>query len=506
MNPIPLNKYEMNLINKQMVKCVCKIYNGDIIGTGFFIKIKSQNNKIYPVLVTNNHILEEKDIEKGKSITISIDNDYKFIIIDIDDSRITFTDQLFDCTFIQIKEVDDQFLNTCDYLEIDERIYDNNGLSKNESLYILNYPKGNEIVNSQGLLVGIKGFEIMYNCKTEKGSSGSPILLLETCKVIGIHFQGGNNGNFEVNKGILINYPIIEFQNYLNDTPIENRKENIPFEISNIKGNLFSTNNIKINKINTPLETTNIKINKFNTPLETTNIKINEFNIPLETTNINKNIINTPLEKKNNSMTIKYKINKNDKQLKLFGKQFVIKNQNNCIMIIDGKEQKISEMIYLNQIRDKDILKIKLIEKKTITDMSYLFGGDYFEGCKSLIELPDIDNWDTRYVTDMSRMFKNCALLSSLPDISKWDTSKVTNMNKMFCMCKSLLYLPDISKWDTSNVTDMASMFESCSNLRNLPDINKWDISKVSNMQSMFFGCSPSLNIPNKFKNGCYIY
>ena len=483
-NARPLNINKMNIINKQMANCVCKIHNGDITGTGFFIKIKAQNNEIYPVLVTNNHILEKEDIEKGKEITISINNDDKYIIINIDDSRITFTDAVYDCTFVQIKEVEDQFLNTCDYLEIDERTYYINGLSENESLYILNYPKGKEIVNSQGSLISINCNEIKYNCITEEGSSGSPILLLETCKVIGIHSQGAKNRDIEVNKGTLINYPIIEFQKYLNNTPIESGKENIFFEKNNINENIF------------------------NKPFEINNIKRNEFNRLLETSNINKNIINTHLQKKNkNSMTIKYKINKNDTQIKIFGKQFVNKNQNNCKMIIEDEEQDISETIYLNQIRDsKDILEIKLIEKRTITDMSYLFGGDYLEGCKSLIEIPDIDNWDTRYVTDMSRMFKNCELLSSLPGISEWNTSKVTNMNKMFSRCKSLFYLPDISNWDTSNVTDMSNMFEYCSNLRDLPNIDKWNIKKVSNMQYMFFGCSQSLNIPSKFKNGCYIY
>ena len=454
-NNLFLNKNEMDLINKQMEKCFCKIYNGDNIGTGFFIKIKTQNNKIYPVLVTNNHILKKEDIEKGKEITISINNDNKYIIIKIDNSRFTFTDELFDSTFIQIKEDKDQLLNICDYLEIDERIYDKNGLSENESLYILNYPKGRDAAYSQGSLININNNEIIFDCNANEGSSGSPILSLETCKVIGIHSKRGKYRDIEINKGILINYPIIEFQKYLNDTPIENIKENKPFEINNIK----------------------------------------------------ENIINTSFDKNKNSMTIKYRINKYDNQIKIFGKQFINKNQYNCKMIVEGKEQNISEKIDVNEkMKKQRVLEIKLIEKRTINDMSYLFGGDYIDNCKSLIELPDIDNWDTTNIQDMSRMFKYCELLPYLPDISKWNTSNVTNMNKMFSNCKSLLCLPDISKWDTSNVIDMAYMFESCYKLRYLPDINKWNINKIINKQMMFFGCNPSLKIPNKFKNGCYIY
>ena len=453
-----LNLNEVDKINKQMEKCVCKIYGEDNIGTGFFIKINGQNNKIYPILVTNNHILKKEDIEKGKEITISINNDDKYLIINIDESRIIFIDNLFESTFVQIKEAEDQFLNTCDYLEIDERTYYKNGLSENESLYILNYPKGRDATYSQGSLIDINSNEIKYHCNTKDGSSGSPILSLETYKVIGIHSSKGKNRDIEINKGILINYPIIEFKKYLNDTPIENRKKNISFEINNIKENIMN------------------------------------------------NIMNIPLRKKNNSMTIKYKINSFENKIKIFGKKFATKNQNNCKIIIEGEEKGISEKIDVNEkMKKKGILEIKLIETRTITDMSYLFGGDN-NGCKSLKELTDIDNWDTSNIYDMSHMFQNCHLLEYLPDISKWNTSKVTDMNRMFCNCRSLLFLPDISKWDTSNVTDMAYMFESCLSLRDLPDINKWNINKVSNMQSMFLGCNPTLKIPNKFKNGCYIY
>ena len=46
----------------------------------------------------------------------------------------------------------------------------------------------------------------------------------------------------------------------------------------------------------------------------------------------------------------------------------------------------------------------------------------------------------------MSCMFDDCEKLTSLPDISNWDTSNVTDMSKMFHSCKSLVSLPDISK------------------------------------------------------------
>ena len=59
----------------------------------------------------------------------------------------------------------------------------------------------------------------------------------------------------------------------------------------------------------------------------------------------------------------------------------------------------------------------------------------------------------------MSNMFSGCKSLVSLPDISNWDISKVTSLKGVFYGCKSLSLLDDISKWNTSNVIDMSSFF-----------------------------------------------
>ena len=68
-----------------------------------------------------------------------------------------------------------------------------------------------------------------------------------------------------------------------------------------------------------------------------------------------------------NEMIIEYIIKKENK-IKLFGKQFIKNNKKNCKIIIDNKEQDIIE--YLNVNKNEKILKIKLKEINTITDMS----------------------------------------------------------------------------------------------------------------------------------------
>ena len=112
-----------------------------------------------------------------------------------------------------------------------------------------------------------------------------------------------------------------------------------------------------------------------------------------------------------NEMIIIYKINGKDNQdedkyeIKLFGEKFIENNKNNCKIIIDNKEQDLIEYLKIN--KNEKILKIKLKEIKTITNMSYMF-----YGCKSLTSLPDISNWNTNNVTNMRDMFYEC---NSLP-------------------------------------------------------------------------------------------
>ena len=52
----------------------------------------------------------------------------------------------------------------------------------------------------------------------------------------------------------------------------------------------------------------------------------------------------------------------------------------------------------------------------------------------------------------MNNMFEGCSSLITLPDISKWNTSKVYSISYMFKNCISLSYFPDISKWKNFDI------------------------------------------------------
>ena len=97
--PIPVSIEGTKKIVEQMENCICKIYkkNG-ATGTGFFCKIPYKNERI-PVLVTNYHILNEKEIENNIKISIN----KKIKKIEKDNSRRKYATKELDVTFIEIK-------------------------------------------------------------------------------------------------------------------------------------------------------------------------------------------------------------------------------------------------------------------------------------------------------------------------------------------------------------------------------------------------------------------
>ena len=214
--PISIKKTE--LILEQMKKCVCKIHNGRKKGTGFFTKVPFKNQSI-SVLITNNHVLGANEILPDKVITISLNNEEIFKNIKIDTKRTIYTSEVYDITIIELMEKD--YINN--YLNLDRQIIDKitdkdetsintnkyfNNLFEKKTIYILNYVE--EMLVSYGLLNSIDGNQISHKCYTQEGASGSPILLLESNKIIGVHNRGSGH-KFKFNFGVFLVKPLIDF-------------------------------------------------------------------------------------------------------------------------------------------------------------------------------------------------------------------------------------------------------------------------------------------------------
>jgi len=486
---IPLKNIEK--IAEQMKSVyICKVY-GDLIGTGFFCKIPYEGKSI-PALITNYHIISDDFLKNNQKVKISINDGKVFDTIKINENSKIYSSirNEYDIMIIKLEEEKDIY----HYLDLDEHIFDENSedIYENKSIYILHYPNGDKIHISFGYgIQKLDEYYIKHLCNTEHCSSGSPILNLETNKVIGIH-SGTIIKNYEskYNIGILLKYPL----NQLNkNNEIKEKKRSI-------------INQIKNNEIKITIEINKDDINKDIYFLDNTDYNddnnINHYHDHLK----ELNELNTELYIND----IKYKYKKYfdpDKEGK-----YIIKLKFN-IYIND-----LSFMFYnCNNIINIDLSSFQ--ETKNVNNMSYMFCGCksleslsdisnwyttnvknmiwMFAGCDLLEFLPDISKWDTKNVNDMSDMFNGCGSLKSLPDISKWDTKNVKNMRGMFYDCNSLISLPDISKWNTKNVNDMSYIFYDCNLLKSFPNISEWDTKNVHNMSYMFAGCNSLKSLPD---------
>jgi hypothetical protein len=108
--------------------------------------------------------------------------------IEITEKRHIFTNKELDYTCIELFESD----GITDYFKIDPKLYkkDKNSLKDND-VFILQFPNGNELSFSCGKIKYLIDNKIMHNASTDKGSSGSPIIRRSKDNyIIGLHFGG----------------------------------------------------------------------------------------------------------------------------------------------------------------------------------------------------------------------------------------------------------------------------------------------------------------------------
>ena len=150
-------------------------------GTGFFMII---NDIKY--LLTNYHVINKNLIDK--IINIEIYNNKKIEIIkNMNYRNIKFYEYL-DITIIEIKE-SDYIIKDIDFLDYDLNYIRGYEQYRNIDVFSLQYTnKGIEV--AMGKIIDIiDNYDFKHSIDTEYGASGSPIIIPNTLKVIGIHKQ-----------------------------------------------------------------------------------------------------------------------------------------------------------------------------------------------------------------------------------------------------------------------------------------------------------------------------
>ena len=531
-------------INDQMKNCSCIIEcNEKGNASGFFSLIPFPNKtRLLPVLMTNNHVLSKKDIIKGKKINIYM-KEKKFNIL-VNDSRRVYTNKSYDITIIELHENDGLDINK--FLEIDDSIYKDilDDSFKNRSIYLIHHPKS---IDDPEFAVGIikyislDSYNINHTFKSEKGSSGSPILDLKTNKIIGIHKGSADNKNYNV--GTFIKKPIEEFykecNNKIKSNEILSGNPKKEYEIKNMndnnsqnqdiidngknKNNKSELKSYNINKIknindkaNNNLSDDDNEFSLFNKDNEDNNVGLKNDKV-LNNININnddnKNICNNKMDDFGN----KINNSNNDNLMNNIENYMLMEEQENNNNIIDEitikyKKQKSTAVDVL--------LKLQLYGLNESNSSDKLFGENFVEInthlCKIIIgnkeyELKSYLNKECdevnknefeiklkgiNKVTQLTCMFCGCLSLDSIEGFSNINTSKITRLSHLFSFCK-ITSIPDISKWDISNVEGLDHMFLNCFNLISLPDISRWNTSNVKSMTNLFSNCSRLQYIPD---------
>ena len=194
--PIPLSL--INEAKKSICKVIINTNIGLVMGTGFFMKI--YNSRRY--LITNNHVISS-DLD-NQDIEIEIYNHKKFEL-NLNNRIIKFFPKPKDITLIEIKS-DDKIYNDIKFLYYDLNYKFGYEAYKNESVFSIQYPLGEESACASGQIININNYEFDHNISTNNGSSGCPIILLNSninlIRVIGIH----KNANYikNLNSGTFI--------------------------------------------------------------------------------------------------------------------------------------------------------------------------------------------------------------------------------------------------------------------------------------------------------------
>ncbi len=260
------------------------------------------------------------------------------------------TDKDLDYTIIEIIKED----NINNYLEIDENINTNDYIDK--QIFIVQHPGGDELNYSHGKINSKQDEFILYSAGSKGGSSGSPIILFNNLKVIGLH------------KGCIYD----KDKNKINI--------GIPFNLI-----INTINSIKcIYKINK--EDINKDIQIIN------NGYYEDKDVFIESNKELKNKIDIIINGEIKSNIMRYKFEKEGEYI-----------------IYIRERDKLTDMSYMfNGCESLKSIDISNFNTNNVTNMSYMFNE-----CESLKSI-DISNFNTNNVTDMSFMFNGCESLNSI--------------------------------------------------------------------------------------------
>lgn len=205
-NEVFIKNHDINRISKvyNIARCTIKIYLNESKASGIFLKFK-RNEKPFYCFLTNQHVIESESVEKKKKINIKYDNDIHNLelILDREERIIICFKEVLDIDVTLVEIIPKDKINDFYFLTPN---MDNSFLDKiGQNIQLVQFPLGNYLSYSNGKITQRNcdnRYYFFHNASTKKGSSGSPIVLLNDIKVFAIH--KGSISNYKYNIGIFI--------------------------------------------------------------------------------------------------------------------------------------------------------------------------------------------------------------------------------------------------------------------------------------------------------------
>ena len=149
----------------------------------------------------------------------------------------------------------------------------------------------------------------------------------------------------------------------------------------------------------------------------------------------------------NKEVIIKYKINRFEYKIKIFGSTFVKNNRDNCKIKVFDQIKNLSEYLYLDDYENLFSLENNdnYDNYDNLNDFEEYESYDNFYDYEKYEEEIEIKLIILKDMKDISKMFKNCTTLLSINNLEILNTSEVNNMNHIFQGCINLKSISNIS-------------------------------------------------------------
>ena len=239
-NPLNVNHTHFVALNTMIThisKSICKLELSNSFCTGFFINFILKN-KDFNCLVTCENSINKNRIDKKEEVNIIYDseNKNKEIFLDTNERYIKrfFDDYHLDITVIEILPKDNI---SKEYFLLPNIDFNYNNLNEliNKEVLIMQYRTDKFGFSLGGVICEMDRYNFsLLSCSLEKGSTGSPIFLKDSTKVIGV-FDSISYIKRCPN-GILI-FPIYEYFKNLSTNEIKSGAQHNSNEEINNNGN-----------------------------------------------------------------------------------------------------------------------------------------------------------------------------------------------------------------------------------------------------------------------------